>query len=268
MTPTIYVVSLFLNTVVAASPLRAEFEAAIADFDNAQRTQSDQPQRAGQLFRLAAQRFESIAADGVANGRLEYNIGNCYLQAGDVGRAVLHYRRAQRLNPRDDLLADNLSVARSRRLTTISTSRSSMVLRNVFFWHYETALGSRTRAAIVLYLAFWALLIAWLVASYRMITVAAAFCAVCTVLIAGSIFTQNWMERHAPAGVVLGKDVVVYKGPGASYQRQFEQPLQPGVEFTLRERRSPWWNIELPNGQSGWIESSDADLVMATALAL
>ncbi len=54
------------------------------------------------LFRLAAQRFDSIIASGVVNGRLEFNSGNCYLQAGDLGNAILHYRRAQRLIPGDE----------------------------------------------------------------------------------------------------------------------------------------------------------------------
>ncbi|MEK7757114.1 MAG: tetratricopeptide repeat protein, partial [Planctomycetota bacterium] len=81
--------------------LQNEFEQALRDFDEAQRIQNDRPDRARQLFRASAQRFSSIAAAGVVNGRLEFNIGNCHLQAGDVGRAILHYRRAQRLIPRD-----------------------------------------------------------------------------------------------------------------------------------------------------------------------
>jgi hypothetical protein len=61
--------------------------------------------------------------------------------------------------------------------------------------------------------------------------------------------------------VVIGRDVVVYKGPATSYQRQFEQPLQPGTEFTRREARGQWWNIELPDGNAGWIDSAAAELI-------
>ena len=118
--------------------LRTQFEQALTDFDQAQQIHARQPDRARQLFRSAAQRFESIVAAGINNGRLEYNLGNCYLQAGDVGRAVLHYRRAQRLIPGDPLLADNLAEARSRCLTSIKPTRRSALLRSVFFWHYDT----------------------------------------------------------------------------------------------------------------------------------
>jgi hypothetical protein len=54
---------------------------------------------------------------------------------------------------------------------------------------------------------------------------------------------------------------MVYKGPGREYQRQFTQPLQPGVEFTLRGWRGDWWRIELADGNSGWIERTRAELI-------
>ena len=113
------------EAALAGPELLNEFEQALRDFDEGQKIQNDRPDRARQLFRASEQRFSSIAAAGVVNGRLEYNIGNCHLQAGDVGRAILHYSRAQRLIPRDPLLADNLAVARSRCLTPIEPTRQS-----------------------------------------------------------------------------------------------------------------------------------------------
>lgn len=250
---------------VAAAPARAdaqvEFEQALRDFDDAQRVQNDRPDRARQLFRSAAQRFISIAAGGVVNGRLEFNIGNCLLQAGDVGRAILHYRRAQRLIPRDPLLADNLSVARSRCLTQIQPTRRSEFFKSVFFWHYQTALATRFQVGLVLYVAVWVLLSARSVARRRWLTVCAVVAASLAGACGASVAAERWFERNAPEAVVTAMDVVVYKGPGTGYQRQFEQPLQPGVECTVRERRGTWWNIELADGNSGWIEATSAELI-------
>jgi hypothetical protein len=76
-----------------------------------------------------------------------------------------------------------------------------------------------------------------------------------------SVAVDRRSDRHAPEGVVTAMDVAVYKGPGTGYQRLFEQPLQPGVEFTLRERRAGWWRIELRDGQRGWISAEAAELI-------
>ena len=255
-------VALIAAPAPAGYELQNEFEQALRDFDEAHQIQNSRPDQARQLFRASEQRFSSIAAAGVMNGRLEFNIGNCHLQAGDVGRAILHYRRAQRLIPRDPLLADNLAVARSRCLTPIEPTRRSEFFKSVFFWHYQTALATRFQVGLVLYVAVWALLSARSVARRRWLTVCAVVAASLTGACGASVAAERWFERNAPEAVVTAMDVVVYKGPGTGYQRQFEQPLQPGVECTVRERRGTWWNIELADGNSGWIEANAAELVI------
>jgi len=244
----------------------AEFDRAMSDYDEALSIRDSDPDRGRALFRASAQRLGSIVASGVTNGQLEYNLGNCYLQAGDLGRAILHYRRAQRLIPRDPLLTDNLREARSRRVTNIQPTRRSTVLQSIFFWHFETTRHGRLIAAWSAYSLFWLLVTLRVVARRRWLTVAATVCLVLTLLLGASVGMDTWRDRNAPSGVVMAMDVVVSKGPGPGYQRQFEQPLQPGVEFTLRERRADWWRIELPDGKSGWIEASAADLVVGNTL--
>ena len=251
----------------AASPLPAgvqtEFTQALDDFDQAQRIQDDQPDRARQLFRSAAQRFAAIVSSGVVNGRLEFNLGNCHLQAGDVGRAILHYRRAECLTPNDPLLADNLSVARSRCVTTIRPAGRAEVLRTIFFWHYQTSVEGRKKLAVALYVAFWILLAVRSFLPRRSLTIGAMVSVLLAASLGASVAATHWSDRNVPAGVVTGVDVAVHKGPGAGYQRQFEQPLQPGVEFTLLERRGGWWNIGLADGNSGWVDAGAAELIPA-----
>jgi len=248
------------------SRLRAEFDRAMSDYDEALAIREADPDRARALYRASAQRLSSMVASGVTNGRLEYDLGNCYLQAGDLGLAVLHYRRAQRLAPRDPLLLDNLREARSRCVTHIEPTRRSTVLHGVFFWHFATTQAARLLTGLIAYGVFWALLALRVLLRRRWLTAAASVSLVLTLLLGGSVGMDAWCDRNAPAGVVTAMDVVVSKGPGPGHQRQFEQPLQPGVEFTLRERRAGWWRIELPDGKSGWIEASAADLVVGNTL--
>ncbi len=245
---------------------RAELDRAMIDYDEALSIRDAEPDRARRMFRSSAQRLGSLVAAGIDNGPLEYDLGNCFLQAGDLGQAILHYRRAERLIPRDPLLMDNLREARSRRITNIEPTRRGAVIRNVFFWHFETTWISRVVACLITYALFWLLLSARALVRRRSLVYAAIACFVVMVLLAGSVAAEYWATRHAPAGVVTAMDVVVSKGPGAGYQRQFEQPLQPGAEFHLRERRGAWWDIELPDGQTGWIEASAADLVTGNTL--
>ena len=241
--------------------LRSQFTQALAQFDLAQEIQAQQPDRARQLLLSAAQRFKSLVAAGITNGRLEYNLGNCYLQARDPGRAILHYRRALRFIPRDPLLTDNLREARSRCLTQIRSARGKAFLRSVFFWHHRTSMAERTWVAWAGYVAFWLLLAMRSLWPRRVLSILTTAAGALALVLAGSVAVTQGSQRNTPAGVVTALDVIVYKGPGMGYQRQFEQPLQPGVEFIVRERRGSWWRAELPDGQLGWIAASDAELV-------
>jgi hypothetical protein len=240
---------------------RAQLLEGLAEFDEAQRIQQEQPDVARRLFRSAAQRLHSVAASGVDNGRLQYDIGNAHLQAGDIGRAILHYRRAERLIPNDPLLKDNLSLARSKRLTAIAPDSDSELLRSALFVHYQTTVTQRLLAAVVFYFACWLLLMIWNVRPRRSLMVIAAVSMLLALTLSISVGVSGWQDRQQPAGVVLASDVPVYKGPGPSYQRLFEQPLQPGVEFQLLEQRGEWWNIELADGKTGWLSASVAELV-------
>jgi len=250
------------DAIKIASP-RAYFDQALNDFDEGQKLLAAQPDRARQLFRSAAQKFAGIAASGVTNGKLEFNLGNAHLQAGDLGRAILHYRRAERLIPGDPLLAGNLATARSRCLTQIPAQRGDQVLRSVFFWHYQTSEGGRASLGLIAYATAFALLLAGTLFVRRVCFNLAAVAGAIALACAASVAVGRWSDRTAPPAVITAMDVVVYKGPGASYQRQFEQPLQPGVECEVRQRRGNWWEIELPDGKTGWIESTNLETVAA-----
>jgi cytochrome c-type biogenesis protein CcmH/NrfG len=70
-------------------------------------------------FLETAARLQALADAGVRDGRLYYNLGAAYFKIGDVGRAVLNFRRAQVLLPRDDDVAASLRLARTMTLDHI-----------------------------------------------------------------------------------------------------------------------------------------------------
>src|SRR5262249_40982996 len=62
----------------------------------------------------AAAEYERVLGTGVASANVYFNLGNAYLKAGDVGRAVLAYERARRLAPGDPDVRANLAFAREQ----------------------------------------------------------------------------------------------------------------------------------------------------------
>ena len=54
-------------------------------------------------------------------------------------------------------------------------------------------------------------------------------------------------------GVVVVDEVTVRKGNAESYEPAFTEPMTEGMEFRLVERRGSWLQIELSNGNRGWV---------------
>jgi len=220
------------------------------------------PKSAKELYVRAARRWERIARKGgIHNGRLYYNIGNTWFRIGDLGRAILNYRRAERYMPNDPNLIQNLQYARSRRRDPFEEPERRRVLKTVLFWHYDLSMPQRSRVFAVCYVLFW------VGASTRLFARKAfpKWALVCVGLVAalflGSVAAETAMVASEPAGVILADEVVARKGDGETYQPSFKEPLHAGTEFRLIEERRDWRHIELPDGRRCWIPAKSSELV-------
>jgi tetratricopeptide (TPR) repeat protein len=65
-------------------------------------------------FQEASVHYRRLVERGAASGAVFYNLANAELRLGEVGWAVLFYRRAALLLPRDADIKENLRIARAR----------------------------------------------------------------------------------------------------------------------------------------------------------
>ena len=220
------------------------------------------PEAAREAFARAAARFERLADEyGIRTGPLYYNVGNCHFRMGDVGRAILNYRRALDLTPNDPNLRRNLAYARARRIDRIPEPERTRLLKTVLFWHYDPAL--RTRWLVFL----WAYLIVWTAAAVRIVrpvpgiravlAIAVAACA----LFGGSVAWELVARQRERPGVVLAGEVVARKGDSTSYEPAFAEPLHAGTEFVVAEDRGDWLEVSLADGRRCWLPAGSVGLV-------
>ena len=62
-------------------------------------------------FPTAISLYETILSSGRQSGKLYYNLANAYFKEQEIGRAILNYNRALRLNPGNEDIRYNLQVA-------------------------------------------------------------------------------------------------------------------------------------------------------------
>lgn len=259
------VVSLLATSAIAAEvPAQRQIEilsAAQRAYDRGVDLRLAKPSEAAAAFNEAAAGFAALVDAGVRNGKLCYNLANAYLQSGDVGRAILNYRRAERLLPRDPRIDANLRAARSLRRNDIPPSAERAFLQTFFFWHYKTSLRARYFAAIAFYVLFWLVLTLRIATRRRSLIYAVVPCLLIWVALASSVAIETGQHSRHREGVIVADDVVARKGNGESFEPQFDQKLYQGVEFNLLEGRGDWLHVQLPDAKSGWIRTRDAELI-------
>jgi tetratricopeptide (TPR) repeat protein len=79
-------------------------------------------------YAKAAEAYQQLVDQGYSDAALFYNLGNAYFKQGDIGRAILNYRRAERLHPRDPDTRANLELARSLAVDQIEDGNQSGLL--------------------------------------------------------------------------------------------------------------------------------------------
>jgi hypothetical protein len=223
-------------------------------------TQTD-PSSQQQLYEKAVLTYERLIQEGtIHNARLYYNLANAHLLKGDLGRAILNYRRAERIDSGDVNIQKNLAFARTRRIDSIPVKTEQQVLRTLLFWHYDFSLKTRFGMACLAFacLCLGVTTMVWRGRSSPTLATT-AIAAIVLIGMAGSVAAQTRQQSSTVYGVITATQVVARQGDGPNYPESFKAPLHPGTEFELIERRPRWLHIRLTDGSEGWIPNEAAE---------
>lgn len=232
---------------------REILRSALTAYDQAVAVARENPDEARQLYRQAAGGLLALRDAGGDNAAVEYNLGNIYFRLGELGRAVLHYRRAERLAPGDPRLRANLRFARDRVEPVIVPTGQGRLVRSLLFWHYDTSPRQRFVVLVVASGAGWLLLLGGLLWRRRPLVLIAAPFLVAMVAVSGSLLWQLHDETRRPPAVVVGNAVPLRLGRGEGADLALKQPLGPGVELRLLRQHGEWVEVQLANDQTGWL---------------
>ncbi len=221
---------------------------------------SDEKEQAAaqELYQQALLRYEQVYRSE-ENGRLAYNIGNTYYRLGDLGRAVVNYRRAEQELMGDANLQHNLALARAQRQDQFG-GRQEKISAAAFNLHRTLPLHLRTQILLGLYVAFWLAIIFW----YLKKDAVAAWIAgglLLAALLAGTSVGLDTLQPPVREGVIVAPEIMARQGDGGNYQAAFDSPLHSGTEFILVVKRGYWLHIELPDGRQCWIPARSAELI-------
>jgi hypothetical protein len=221
------------------------------------------PEQAKRHYEKAILSFERIIKEGkVKNVKLYYNLANAYFLQGQLGKAILNYRRAEALDDADENVQKNLTFARSKRIDKIPTKTEKRILHTLFFWHYDFSLKTKfLLTCIFCGIVFLSVtVIVWFGRRPAWIGPLIIF-SILTLCFLISVVMEYKTSVNKVFGVITTKEVVALQGDGLNYPPSFKEPLHEGTEFDLLEERPGWLHIRLSDGSNGWITEDSAELI-------
>ena len=208
----------------------------------------------------AAALYENVAKGGRQSAPVFFNLGNAYFKDGKIGRAIYHYRIAERLKPRDPDIQANLRFSRDRLPETVSRAPTA--------WNRSLNYFTVNELAVVFSVVFWAWAILFGLARLRpgMAGRLRGFITGSGV-VAGVMFVVL-LVADASARKLIAVSVSpqgkVHLGPLAESQVAF--PAPDGSELEVLAERGEWLQVVDRNGRTGWMAKTDQILFPPAAM--
>lgn len=210
------------------------------------------------FYRSASLLDELISSQKLDNGYIYYNAANSWMNSGNLGKAILNYRKAERRIPSNHMVRNNLSIARLSVENQIERNKDNALLKTLLFIHYDISLEIRVSLTIGLVAIFFSTASICLFKKKKYIK---NILIVSALILLGFSISICIDILKPDEGIIIYKEVTARKGDSDGYERSFSQDLTEGVEFSIISERNQWYYIELTDGNTCWIPKESAELV-------
>ncbi|MGQ3685209.1 MAG: tetratricopeptide repeat protein [Candidatus Loosdrechtia sp.] len=197
--------------------------------------------KANEKLHEAALLYETILANGFKHGQLYYNLGNTYYRLGELGKAIVNYRRAQRLMPRNADIGANLNLVKEVREDKELSGKPPVLVQKIFFWFFFLNQNELLITAISFYGMLMTAIILFIILKYDWLKKLTAVLAAGLCLLVLSLGMKIYREQGIDYGVIITKKCHVRYGPGEEYEPKFE--IRDGAEFVIEAEKDGWYRV-------------------------
>lgn len=209
-------------------------------------------------YATAIEQYETILKNGFESAELHYNLGNAYYRFGELGKAILNYERALRLQPNDEDITHNLRIAQSE--VRPKLDRLPDFFLTTFKQDVQSSFAPNSWAILFLILLWLGMggLILWQLGqqrTHRKWGFIAGFLLLSIALAAFFFsYTSNKTDKNSGQAIVLEEETALRKGANKGSAEILT--LREGIKVKLLNTTiQNWQKVKLSNGQEGWLPS-------------
>ncbi len=214
-------------------------------------------------YKGAIKLYNEVLDAGFDGEKLYYNLANSYYKDGNLGRAIVNYKRAQRLNPQDKDIAYNLAIASSQTKNIIESLPEFIMftwfkgVRSMYSSNQWSIIGGVSFVLVFIFV-LWYLLST----TVRMRKVSFTVAVVCLVLF-GVTTSFAVHQKHeitdSSDAVVLSGSAVVKSSPDSNGKDIFI--INEGALVEVIDTVGDWSKVTVISGNEGWILTKSIELI-------
>ncbi len=199
--------------------------------------------------------YENLLATGQTSPALHFNLANAWLRAGQIGRAIRHYRLAQDLAPRDPDIRANLHFARGAvyGATGNRVSRWQQWIHRLTLNEWTLTLSAGIWSTCLLLV-----LHRFLTASRKPLRVLIILCLLGSAVAGAAVFDRWNDTRGNRTAIVVVPEATVRYGPLEESRLFFY--ARDGLELPVHDTQGDWLQVSDAARRIGWIQRRDVVL--------
>jgi tetratricopeptide (TPR) repeat protein len=213
-------------------------------------------------YQKALDGYERVEARGYQSPALAYNLGLTWYRLGNRGKAMLYLERAALLAPQDADILHNLGLLRAEVNPDLEAVPDFFLLR---LWRRAENLANPAPMAALGLILWWlgmGGLVLWLKGKGRQqkkagfaLGIALSLASFLPFSLAGSRAAR---QLNSALAIVL-EEASLRSGPEQSGTEI--APLPEGTRVRLKASLDDWWQVELANGETGWLEKKALEVI-------
>jgi F0F1-type ATP synthase membrane subunit c/vacuolar-type H+-ATPase subunit K len=214
-------------------------------------------------YKRARQCYEELVQSGVESAEVYFNLGNCYYKSGKIASAILNYHRAQRLDPTDDDISFNLSLAESRITDKIDPAPQFFIVK---WWRMLVGLQTAGVWSSIGIVGIWSLFIAagiFFVSSSPTLKKAMFTTGIVALVMISLMFIfayrQHKTTMRDESAIVFAPSVSVKSEPQEESKDLFV--LHEGTHVEVLGGDGAWCKVRIADGSVGWLRRNTIEII-------
>jgi len=211
-------------------------------------------------YKKAISLYSILEDKEIKDNNLYYNMANSYVKLEKYGYAILYYEKALDINPDDLDTISNLKLVNSKNIDKILNSAGKVEVAGVSSI-YSFLRRLNPSILMISFIIIWSLFFIVLILKKLNINIFSKsmnilFITLFLILIifnTSLIFGNYYALSKVKLGVVVNKKLSVLEGPDSNYKELFI--VHEGLKIEITDKRDKWYEITLPNGNIGWVDS-------------